>query len=325
MTTPEPAPKVSVIISTYNRAALLPRAVNSVLAQSFQDFELLIVDDGSADDTPQVIARFTDSRIRPFRHNPNRGQSAAINTGLANARSEFAALLDDDCALTPDSLADRLAALESAPPEVGLVYGWIDIVNSATGEARPHVRPTLVDAEAFEYQLTDSILSHTVTFFFRTSAARDIGGYDEHISIGNDHYFLTSMLSKYRIIALPKVVVQTYEQHGYPAMGDPSEARKKAKDEYIETFKRRFSEDLKRRPRIFALLLIRRSVDAMERRLVANSLRLYLAAVKQHPFTPANIRYALRLVRLFIFYATPLSRYRYRARAVQRALRLRKE
>ena len=325
MTTPGTAPKVSVIIPTYNRAALLPRAANSVLAQTCQDFEILIVDDCSADDTPQVIAAFTDPRIRAFRHDVNRGQSAAINTGLANARGEYTALLDDDCEFTPDSLADRLTVLEAAPQEVALVYGWADVVDSATGTVTPSYRFTLEGVEALEYALTTNTVAHTVTFFFRTSAAREIGGYDEYISLKNEHYFFTTMLSKHRIIALPKVVVRGYAYHGYPAMGDSNETNKRAKDKYFEIFIHRFSEDLKQRPKCFAALLVLRSVNAMECRQVVTSLRAFVAAVKRRPFTLANIRYALRLARIFLFYATPLSRYREQARSVQRVLRLRKE
>ena len=114
-------PKVSVIIPTYNRASLLPRAVNSVLAQTYSDYEIIVVDDCSPDNTQDVIAAFSDPRIRSFRHVTNRRQSAAINTGIANARGEYIAFLDDDDEFTPTSLADRLAVFASSPTEVALV------------------------------------------------------------------------------------------------------------------------------------------------------------------------------------------------------------
>ena len=75
-------PRVSVVITTYNRAAMLPRAIRSVLAQTYEDYELIIVDDCSADDTPEVTRTFVDPRIRIVRHPDNRGHPAAVNTGI---------------------------------------------------------------------------------------------------------------------------------------------------------------------------------------------------------------------------------------------------
>ena len=89
-------PKVSVIIATYNRAGLLPRAVNSVLNQTLKEYEIIIVDDASSDDTQQIIAGFEDPRIRSARHEVNCGQSVATNAGIERARGEYVTLLDDD-------------------------------------------------------------------------------------------------------------------------------------------------------------------------------------------------------------------------------------
>ena len=78
----EKTPTVSVIIPTYNRAHLVGRAIRSVLNQTFQDFEIIVVDDGSTDNTEEVVKGFNDPRIRYIRHEENRGGSAARNTGI---------------------------------------------------------------------------------------------------------------------------------------------------------------------------------------------------------------------------------------------------
>ena len=213
---PPAAPKVSVIIPTYNRAVLLPRAVESVLAQTCQDFEILIVDDGSADHTPAVIAAFTDPRVRAFRHDPNRGLSAAVNTGIANARAEFIAMLEDDDELTPNSIADRLAPLESAPPDVAMAYGYIDAVNDTTGERIPAHRFTLEDADALEFSLKADALMGIQNMFVRASVAREVGGFDERLSMGVDAFFICNILTKYRIIAVRKLIAVVHNQHGSP-------------------------------------------------------------------------------------------------------------
>ena len=84
-----PSPLVSVIIPTFNRAELLPRAIQSVLDQTLPDLELIVVDDGSTDDTLQVLQGFSDPRIRYIRHEANKGLAAARNTGIRAAGTIF--------------------------------------------------------------------------------------------------------------------------------------------------------------------------------------------------------------------------------------------
>ncbi len=107
-------PRVSVIIPTYNRAGLVPEAVASVLAQSYRDFELLVVDDGSRDETPQALAPFR-GEIKVLRHPRRRGVSAARNRGIAAARGEWLAFLDSDDLWRPEKLAAQMAWLKANP------------------------------------------------------------------------------------------------------------------------------------------------------------------------------------------------------------------
>jgi GT2 family glycosyltransferase len=108
---------VSVVIPTYNRADLLPRAIESVLSQTRPPAEVVIIDDGSTDDTADVVARYVDrdpGRVRLLRV-PNGGVARARNAGLAATRGEWIALLDSDDAWAPDKLAVQLAALAARP------------------------------------------------------------------------------------------------------------------------------------------------------------------------------------------------------------------
>lgn len=111
---------ISVIIPTHNRAALLAEAIRSVQAQSSADYEIIVADDGSTDDTPQVAAQF--GRAVNYLRLPHRGQPAATrNAGLRAAQGEFIAFLDSDDFFLPDKFAQQLPLLQ-AKPEVGLVY-----------------------------------------------------------------------------------------------------------------------------------------------------------------------------------------------------------
>jgi glycosyltransferase involved in cell wall biosynthesis len=121
-------PRVSVIVPTYNRAQLLPRALESILGQDFADFELLVIDDGSQDDTAQVLARITDPRLRGLRFERNRGIGAARHEGVARSRGELIAFLDSDDVWKPGKLAKVVGALDRYP-QIDLVFSDHEDVN----------------------------------------------------------------------------------------------------------------------------------------------------------------------------------------------------
>jgi len=121
-------PEVSVIIPTFNRSHVLLRSVQSVLNQTYQDFELIIVDDGSTDDTEKLVKSLSGEKIKYIRHQKNRGRSAARNTGIRLARGNYIAFQDDDDEWCPEKLEKQIMAYTTASPEVGVVYtnrNWI--------------------------------------------------------------------------------------------------------------------------------------------------------------------------------------------------------
>lgn len=120
---------ISVIISSYNRAATLPRAVDSVLRQTYDEWELIIVDDGSTDDTRGVLDRLIDPRIRICHHPSNRGVTAAKNTGLDQIRGDWFTTLDSDDEMVPDALELMVKCAE----RTGATAVTCNCVDSATG------------------------------------------------------------------------------------------------------------------------------------------------------------------------------------------------
>lgn len=115
-------PTVSVIIPTYNRAYLVGRAIQSVLNQTYQGFEIIVVDDGSTDNTEEIIRNLNDPRIYYIRHEKNRGGSAARNTGIRAARGEYIAFLDSDDEWLPGMLSCQMQVILNAPRQIGVVY-----------------------------------------------------------------------------------------------------------------------------------------------------------------------------------------------------------
>ncbi|MBO3460917.1 glycosyltransferase family 2 protein [Aetokthonos hydrillicola Thurmond2011] len=120
-------PKVSVIIPAYNAMNYLPETLESVLQQSFSDFEVLIIDDGSSDNIQEWVSLITDPRVKLLTQK-NQGLSGARNTGIHNSHSEYIAFLDADDLWEPTKLEKQVRCLEENP-EVGLVYTWTALID----------------------------------------------------------------------------------------------------------------------------------------------------------------------------------------------------
>lgn len=121
-TTANSQPLVSIITPTYNRAALLPRSMESVLSQDFADLELIVVDDGSTDRTPQVVAQFADPRLRYIRFAENRGIGAARHAGVEASQGDLIAFNDSDDVWLPGKLAYQVALFQRHP-DVDVIFG----------------------------------------------------------------------------------------------------------------------------------------------------------------------------------------------------------
>jgi len=109
---------ISVILPTYNRASLLPRAMRSVLEQTYQDLELVVVDDASTDDTARVVAEINDYRVRYVCQEKNKGACAARNRGISMARGEYIAFQDSDDTWLPDKLEKQLRRMEETGADI---------------------------------------------------------------------------------------------------------------------------------------------------------------------------------------------------------------
>lgn len=312
------SPRVSVIITTYNRADLLPRAVNSVLAQTFTDYEIIIVDDCSQDDTREVTRGFSDPRIRLIRHETNQGAAAARNTGIANARGEYIAFLDDDDECTPNRLADQASVLDSRP-YVGMVYGWIEEVNDATGARRVprNVQNTHRGRAAFEAALTG--VSDTASMFnpcIRASVVRQVGGFDERLAtIGEDAVFMASVTQICDAEYIPNVIVCKHENHIYDQLSQT--ASPSAYDKFLQVHMQKFGDELRRRPKVLAGFYAASAAGLMRVRQPRRAFGYMLNALRTDPFSVSNFPRLLYVGKAFIWHATPLRKFRSQARNIR--------
>jgi glycosyltransferase involved in cell wall biosynthesis len=182
--TTDQQPIVSVIISTYNRAQFIARAIESVLAQSYPHFELIIIDDGSTDGTAEVVARYQDSRIR-YQWVENGERSRARNLGIHLSHGRYIAFLDSDDWFLPDKLAHQVAVIE-ADPAIGMVLGGWRIVDE-NGRKIKDVCPW--DGVTLQPTAEDWLFAVTVTpitILVRREYLEQIQGFDITLSYSED-------------------------------------------------------------------------------------------------------------------------------------------
>jgi glycosyltransferase involved in cell wall biosynthesis len=208
-------PAVSVIVPTYNRSALTVQAVRSVLDQTFQDFEVLVVDDGSTDDTrarlEDLAAR--DARVRPI-FQPNRGRSRARNVAIDRAAGEFIAFLDSDDLFLPDKLRTHVALLRS-DAGAAMVYTAARGIDSR-GEFNGHLYPAPIEGDI--YFSTVFFVPVTIclpTVVVRADVLRQAGGFDESMHRFEDVDLWRRITRNHRVraIATPTVLVRTHDNN----------------------------------------------------------------------------------------------------------------
>ncbi len=204
---PEPgAPSVSVIVPAYNCGRYLGEALDSVLDQTLPPREVIVVDDGSTDDTPQRCAAYGDP-VRYVRQE-NRGVSAARNAALDIVTGEYVALLDADDVCAPDRLARQAAALSANPGAVACyaghwVFGGGNGVRSYPGD------PSVADRGPAEF--LSRLLVHTVTLMFRRGAAEGIR-FPAGVTTGEDMIFATQLRHRGPAVVLPETLYG-YRRH----------------------------------------------------------------------------------------------------------------
>jgi len=178
-------PTVTVIVPAYNRADLLPRALDSVLSQTFGDLEVLVVDDGSTDGTANLVREYEarDRRVRYLRQPHNAGVSAARNRGLREARGKFIAFLDSDDEWFPEKIAHQAVRLQDLPARVGLIYCGVRTVNDEGGWT---FRPQHAGSVHNELLLKNAIHSGSGVII-RREVVDAVGYFDEDIPAIEDY------------------------------------------------------------------------------------------------------------------------------------------
>jgi glycosyltransferase involved in cell wall biosynthesis len=197
-------PKVSVVVPTYNSGRFLGRALQSVLDQTFQDWELIVVDDGSTDDTQEVMAAFQGPCIR-YAYQENRGAPAALNAGIRLARGVYIAFLGADDRWLPEKLALQVAQLDSLPLKVAMVYTDLHLLNledeTILGrflEGRDPPRGKVLS----QLLHTDGSFIHPCASLIRREVFERVGLFDEGLKTHEDWDLWVRIARVYEVEAL---------------------------------------------------------------------------------------------------------------------------
>ncbi|RJQ81458.1 MAG: glycosyltransferase family 2 protein [Desulfobacteraceae bacterium] len=202
-------PPVSVVLTTFNRASMVRQAIDSVLAQTYPGFELIVVDDGSSDDTPALLNRYGD-RIRVLRCN-HRGVSAARNCGIRAAAGGLIALLDSDDYWLPEKLARQVEVFASHPD---LMIGQTEEIWLRNGvRVNPRRRHKKLAGLIFEPSLTLCLISPSAVML-RKAVLDEVGLFDENLPACEDYDLWLRITWKHPVHLIPEALI--VKRGGHP-------------------------------------------------------------------------------------------------------------
>lgn len=300
------APLVTVLLPVYNGARTIQSSLDSILRQSFRDFEILAIDDGSTDESRAILEACRDPRLRVILNERNLGLMRTLNRGLREARGCFVARQDADDLSQPDRLARQLAFLE-ANPAVALVGASCWRMDHDARVTGANDLPTTHDALRWASVL-DNPFIHTAVVFRRAIVLDELGGYDESLAICEDYELWNRVAARHRVANLPERLV-FYREHATSMMQSRPEAASQAMRalyavNLASIFPGRvFTEDEMELLNLFRLRFpVERlaPLDGFIDRLCAEFLRMYPDAAHSADFRATLCRQHLRLAYKFL-------------------------
>lgn len=191
---------ISVVIPAYNSEKTIPETIESVLKQTFTDFEIIVINDGSKDATLDVVNQIKDARIKIFSY-PNAGPVVSRNRGLEIATGKYIAFMDHDDIWTPDKLESQLNALKNNP-EAAVAYSWINYIDESSQFLRSGLRVS-VNGYVLPQLLLTNFLETSSNPLILTEALRKLGNFDESVEPSDDWDMYLRLAADYHFVCVP--------------------------------------------------------------------------------------------------------------------------
>ncbi len=197
-------PKVSVIIPTHNRSEFLKKSLVSVLNQTYQDFEIIVVDDGIEKRADEVVNELGDRRIIYLQHDVSRGGGAARNTGIKSSLGQYIAFLDDDDEWLPNKLATQMEKFENSLPEVGFCFCAVKNITNF-GQERNYVPEGINDY--YKLALSSFKKFLTVTLIIKKNVFDSVGLFDETFPSHQESELMIRVTAKFKGLGINEPLV----------------------------------------------------------------------------------------------------------------------
>ena len=194
-------PTISVIVPAYNVEKTLLETIESIRQQTFTDFELIVINDGSTDRTLEILNAIDDSRLKVFSYE-NAGLSTARNRGISHATGEFITFIDADDLWTPDKLELQLAALRQNP-DAGIAYSWTSFMDE-TGKYFFPDKPIYFEGDVLPQMLARNFIASGSNVMARREAIESVGMFDPQISPCADWDYYLRLAMSYCFTVVPK-------------------------------------------------------------------------------------------------------------------------
>jgi glycosyltransferase involved in cell wall biosynthesis len=280
-------PVVSVIMPAHNRAPVIGRAINSVLGQTFGDFELIVVDDGSTDNTQEVVRSFADGRLVFLRHERNRGATAARNTGIKASRANYVTFLDSDDEFAPTKLEEQMAALrERTGSGDRIIVTGLQFVNDEDTTSTKNNAPGLVlrpcpSGDIFEVFFAKRNEIFNVTSMIVNREYLDtVGLFDEKLPASQFWDLGVRLAAKYEFDVIARPLYIVHQDAGERVWNKENHLRALAY--LLDKYQREYSA----RPRAYANAKLRMGVLQLGRGLQREARRSILEALRLDPWSP---------------------------------------
>ena len=191
---------ISVIIPVYNGEKTIRETIDSVIKQTFDNFELIVINDGSTDSTLDIVNSIQDSRIKVFSYD-NAGQSASRNWGISLAKGEYISFIDADDLWTPDKLESQLQALQENP-QAAVAYSWTDWIDEA-GEPWGRGIHISESGDVYGKLLLNDFVANGSNVLIKSEALKEVGGFETSLIPAEDWDMWIRLASRYHFVVVP--------------------------------------------------------------------------------------------------------------------------